>query len=259
MSLQNCGHLRPAFRAVERAGGPHAVIRSVTQAQICHQPEERDFMLDRPRSERLRKPGGGAKGRAQAIVDFCSQFSSRTGSGPGNGAHLVPAIAASAAFLFASPVTAGPIGGTMGTVSRATIGISVSVAPRVELMRAGATSVARLAGESGLRSTQLLCIWGNTALGTYQVTALGDAPQGFSLRDQTGRALPYSVEWTSAFGNGGAQPLSSGKALKGLEAATSAQCSGGATAGLVVMLPEAADRAPGPGIGGNLLLLVAPD
>jgi hypothetical protein len=163
-----------------------------------------------------------------------------------------------ALLLVAAPGEAGTVGGTMGNVSRATIGISVSVAPRVELVRAGAASVTRLAGEGGLRATQPLCIWGNTALGTYQVTALGDAPQGFSVRDGAGRALAYSVEWVLESSEGPAQPLSSGTALEGLATATSARCGGGTTAGLRVKLPVI-DPAPGSGAGANLVLLVAPD
>lgn len=142
----------------------------------------------------------------------------------------------------------------MGNVSRATIGISVSVAPRVEVVRAGAASVT--AGEAGLRAAQPLCIWGNTALGTYQVTVLGDAPKGFSVRNASGEALAYRVEWAS--GEGAARPLSSGAALEGLVAATSARCGGGATAGLVVKLPVVGP-APEARPAGNLLLLVAPD
>jgi hypothetical protein len=171
-----------------------------------------------------------------------------------------PALAAVASLLLlAAPGEAGTIGGAMGNVSRATIGISVSVAPRVELLRAGPESASTKAGESGVRAAQPLCIWGNTALGTYNVTASSEAAGGFLVRDGNGHGLAYSVEWETLAGRAAPVALSNGAALNGLTAATSVRCGGGATAGLVVKVPEAVGRSAAGGYAGSLLLLVAPD
>jgi hypothetical protein len=165
--------------------------------------------------------------------------------------------AAASTLLFAAPGEAGTIGGAMGNVSRATIGISVSVAPRLQLLRAGAQSTGSAAGGNGLRTSQPLCIWGNTPLGTYNVTALGDTLQGFEVGDGNGRA--HSVEWESLAGGTGPVAFSSGSTVNQLTAARSVGCGGGATAGIVVSYPDGSGRNPTDDHAGTLLLLVAPD
>jgi hypothetical protein len=167
-------------------------------------------------------------------------------------------IAASTLLLLAVPGEASTIGGEMGNVSRATIGISLSVAPRVQLMRVGKESTSKLAGQSSLRA-QALCIWGNTPLGTYNVTALSDASQGFMIKNGSGDGIEYSVEWQSPGDAPGPVSLSSGSALQDLMADRSVRCGGGATAGLVVRLPGPIERNADRQHAGTLLLLVAPD
>jgi hypothetical protein len=193
----------------------------------------------------------------------CQQFDRRQGHpranhcGSSSSARSAKTVAALAILVAtAAPSAAGTTGGRMGNVSRATIGISVSVAPRLELLRAGAMTVGRVPGEASIRETHPLCIWGNTALGTYKVTVRGNAQRGFSVADRAGHALPYSVEWTST--GRGQRPLFSGEALEG-PVASKVGCGGGVTAGLVVKLPDVIERAPEVVFGGNLLLIVAPD
>lgn len=172
--------------------------------------------------------------------------------------RIAETVAASAALIFiAAPAGAGTAGGKIGSISRATVNISVSVAPRVELVRSGATTVGKVADEAGLRATHPVCVWGNTALGTYKVIAMGDARKGFSMTDRAGRELAYKVEWASTGRR--PQPLSSGAALEGLTAATAIRCGGGVTGGLVVKIPDVTERGFEVGFGGDLLLLVAPD
>jgi hypothetical protein len=167
-------------------------------------------------------------------------------------------VAASTLLLLAVPGEASTIGGEMGNVSRATIGISLSVAPRVQLMRVGKESTSKTAGQSILRA-QALCIWGNTPLGTYNVTALIDASQGFVIKNGSAHGINYSVEWQSSGHAPGPVSLSSGSALQGLTADRSVRCGGRATAGLVVRLPGPIERNADRQHAGTLLLLVAPD
>lgn len=169
--------------------------------------------------------------------------------------RLPSALAAAVSMVFLSaPVAAGTIGGAMGNISRATIGISVSVAPRIELLRAGPQSTSKAVGGNGMQAAQPLCIWGNTPLGTYNVTALGE---GFPVRDANG--LAYGIQWESPAGGPAPIDLSSGSTVNELTAARSVGCGGAATAGLVVRLPDASERDSEGEYAGTLLLLVAPD
>jgi hypothetical protein len=170
------------------------------------------------------------------------------------------AIAAAAStLLYAAPGGAGTIGGTMGNVSRATIGITLSVAPRIELLRAGPQSTNKIVGASSMRTEQPLCIWGNTALGTYTLTALRETSKDNLSKDGSGNRLAYKVGWESPASGSPPISFSNGSTISKLNAAKSIRCGGAATAGLVVDFPDAVEsQAEGNGLE-TLVLLIAPD
>jgi hypothetical protein len=149
--------------------------------------------------------------------------------------------------------------GRMGSTSRASVQITLSVAPRIGLTRADATTVRNSGSSHGVQNVQPLCIWSNSAIRTYSVTALSDARPSFYVRNAAGEELPYSVEWASADRSKGT-PLAHGSALRDLEAADAPQCGakGDVTAGLIVTMPEQASRGDKGAYTGALLLIIAP-
>lgn len=172
---------------------------------------------------------------------------------------MVRSVAVFAYLIFgAATAEAGTVRGKMGGVSRATIGISVSVAPRMEVVRAGAPSATELVRERSIRASQPLCVWGNTSLGTYNVTVKSDVIRFPSTNDGKGE---FNIEWESFSRAAEPVTLAGGSTLRGLSAATAIHCGGERTAGVVLTMPvhDATIGDPRSAHGAALLLIVAPD
>jgi hypothetical protein len=132
--------------------------------------------------------------------------------------------------------------GQLGPISRGSVHISLSVAPRLGAERAAA----RQAG-AGKAPTQPFCIWSNGAISTFSVRA-SDASAG-----PDGDAVPYELEYK---GPEDSRPLAirPGTGLAGLASQSQEACrpgEGGPGGGLLVRKAGAAS--------GTLLLLIAPD
>ena len=182
------------------------------------------------RGEKLGKDGGCAHGRAplrlvRAWALLLLPFGTAT-------VHAEPAAT-----------------GRMGPTSRATVRISLSVAPRLEVSR----SAVEAAGSSGSAGSQSFCVWSNSGVGSYSISAsdASDPSAGEVARGGSGFVLQM------AGAGAGTMPLAlaPGVTAAGLTAASAPGCGSGR---LVVRPANMA--ANGPAVRPHaLLLIVAPD
>jgi len=132
--------------------------------------------------------------------------------------------------------------GQIGPVSRASVQISLSVAPRL-----GAERAEGGASRAGEASAQPFCIWSNGAIATFSLSA-SDVSGPLA-----GKAGPYALEWRGPEGER-SLVMSPGSSLTGLAAQPRENCRSGEgrrQGGLLVRRADAAS--------GILLLLIAPD
>lgn len=136
----------------------------------------------------------------------------------------------------------------MGATSRATIQISLSVAPRLEVSRSGVTA----AESGGGAGTESFCVQSNSAVGSYSITA--SEPSDGSASEPVGKGFPFEVQLTD---EGAGMPLSlaPGMSLTGLTAASEGCRSGR----LVIRGAKIASGDPAIDRSDALLLLIAPD
>lgn len=149
-------------------------------------------------------------------------------------------VLAGVALLALAAAAKAESDGQVGAVSRGTVSISLSVAPRL-----GAERSAAAAGDSG---SQPFCIWSNAAVGTFTLSA-SEVSRG---RGSPGHS--YELEWS---GPGAPLVMRPGTILAGLPARSPEECRSEAIAGggLLVRQP-AASATPG---GSAMLLVIAPD
>jgi hypothetical protein len=141
----------------------------------------------------------------------------------------------------------------MGPVSRASVAISLSVAPRLAADRLARGTVDRSDPEHG---SAAFCVWSNTSIGTYSVSASAVSEQGGP--SPAAAAAPHAIEWSGGPAAWSAS-LGDGTGLAGLRAQSRAGCgsgSGPANALVVTMTEAASSGAPR---AAAVLLLVAPD
>ena len=150
------------------------------------------------------------------------------------------------AALHAAPVAAG----RMGATARATVQISVSVAPRLEVSR----SLAVAAESGGAAGAERFCIWSNTGVGSYSISA-SEAPDP-GAGDPAGGGFAFDVQLAGL--KAGAAPLSlaPGLSATGLRAEAPGACRSGR---LVIRPANMAGDNPTARRSGALLLLIAPD
>lgn len=150
------------------------------------------------------------------------------------------------AAVYAQPVATS----RMGLTSRGTVHISVSVAPRVEVSR----SAVMAAESGGADGTQSFCVWSNSAVGSYSISA-SNASDG-STGEPVGDRFPLDVQLAAA--GTGTIPLSlaPGASATGLTAASGDGCR---SERLVIRPAELASGNPGAARSATLLLLIAPD
>lgn len=130
--------------------------------------------------------------------------------------------------------------GNIGETSSASIGISVSVAPRMALL--GATDSA-IPGDPGL-ATRRICVSANSATGGYSLAGTGSGERGsFALASADGTSLPLALGWSDGAGDPialePAGPVSAIAAANGCAAltfSTPAASDGAAYAGAVTLV-----------------------
>ena len=141
--------------------------------------------------------------------------------------------------------------GRMGPTSRGTVHISLSVAPKLEVNRSPV-----VASESGRGAdrTQSFCVWSNSSVGSYSISA-SDASDR-STAEPAGTAFPFAVQLIGA--GAGALPLllAPGVSATGLAAAPQGGCG---SERLDVRPAQMAGGEPAAPRSGALLLLIAPD
>ena len=141
--------------------------------------------------------------------------------------------------------------GRMGITSRGTVHISLSVAPKLEVSR---SAVVAAESGSGADGTQAFCVWSNSKVGSYSISASDASAR--STDGPAGAAFPFAVQLMSV--GAGAIPLSlaPGVSVTGLAAAPQGGCG---SQRLDVRPAEMAGREPAAPRSGALLLLIAPD
>jgi hypothetical protein len=149
------------------------------------------------------------------------------------------------AALHAAPVAAG----RMGATARATVQISVSVAPRLEVSRSLA-----VAAESGGAGTERFCVWSNTGVGSYSISA-SEAPDP-GAGDPAGGGFAFDVQLAGLEAGTAPLSLAPGLSATGLRAEAQGACRSGR---LVIRPANMAGDNPTARRSGALLLLIAPD
>lgn len=153
-----------------------------------------------------------------------------------------------ACLLASSPaaVRAEAYSGQLGPVSRGSVRISLSVAPRLGAKRS-------LSGTVGIESvgTRPFCIWSNASIPTFSLSVSDLTEDGKSARP------PFELEWS---GSGAAKrPLviRPGTTLAGLPAQSPQQCASETGRGAELTVKQAAFSTESR--GSAVLLLIAPD
>lgn len=171
---------------------------------------------------------------------------------------VAPSVALACLLLSA---TAGPAAarsagdGVIGPVSRASVAISLSVAPRLEADRLAAAGTADRSGRN--RGSDAFCIWSNTSIGTYSVSALAVPGEGGPSAGAAA-AAPYAVEWSGGPAASSAPPAD-GTGLAGLRAQSSAGCGSGSALGNALVVSRTEVASSPTSRPAAVLLLVAPD
>lgn len=151
---------------------------------------------------------------------------------------IAPSAVLACIVLAATSAAAQPgTGGEIGPVSRASIGISLSVAPRIQADRTQHVV-------DGTNKGETFCIWSNASIRTFSVRAVPEpgAPRYVIERGAGGRGMTVDGDTE----------------LAGLRALSSANCSSSSgTASLVVA--SAAKSVGGAPQSSEVLLLIAPD
>lgn len=136
------------------------------------------------------------------------------------------------ALLLATVATtahATPVDGTLGATSTGSVGITATVAPRVQI--SGLSDVAFTAVDAAApqSSPQNVCVWSNTAGHKYNIKASGSGTSGaFTIASGALPAVNYTVEWAQTVAQTGGTALTAGTALTGqASAALTPTCTSG--------------------------------
>lgn len=171
-------------------------------------------------------------------------------------------LATAVACLTASSAAEAAQQGTLGATSTGSVGISVSIAPRVQISGLEDVQFALVDPATGARKAQAVCVWSNSPSGAYTLTAAGSGAGGAFELAGGEQTVGYSVEWSANAGQTSGEPLTSGATQTNLQAAaTSADCaSGSGSASLMVAVDPAqlASAEPGAAYTGALTLIVSP-
>ena len=154
--------------------------------------------------------------------------------------------------------------GSLGETSSGSIGITLSVAGRVQISGLSDVAFVAVSPDAAAMSAQDVCVWSNTATKGYSVTASGSGAGDMFELASTSRTASYSVAWNDAAGQSAGTPLSAGAALSGqTSSAASPDCtSGGADSSTLIVTvdPVALQNVePDTTYAGALNLLVTPE
>lgn len=98
-----------------------------------------------------------------------------------------------ASIALAAALTAsGAVAQDTGPTSRASIGISLSVAPRAVVSKIPD----RMFGDDGHDSVDDVCLWMNTSTRGYSITAVGSGDGGAFLLGDGAARRSYAVSWS---------------------------------------------------------------
>lgn len=141
--------------------------------------------------------------------------------------------------------------GEVAAMSRASVEIIASVAPRAQVYGIADTALAPVAGAGSATALQRVCIRSNSATRRYDLAASGEvAGNGFAIAAGDGSPVPLTLRWTAAGTR--TEKLLPGVPLRGLVAAQ-ALCSGETESTLAIEAAET-DR---PAVG-TITLTVSP-
>jgi hypothetical protein len=153
--------------------------------------------------------------------------------------------------------------GELGETSRASVTIRVSIASQLRVAGIADATFASTSLDDPATASQQICLAGNSLIGAYRITAMGNGPQGgFILAGSAGSAA-YAVGWAPASGQD-SRPLIPGMPLESrLAPAGPGSCGPGMAAAsrLDIALDPAAQRdvRQGSAYAGTLDLLIAPE
>jgi len=157
-----------------------------------------------------------------------------------------------AAALAAGLATCGAEAQSTGPTARASIGISVSVAPRTAM--SGIQD--RTFGAGDTRSTDDVCLWMNTSTKGYSVTASGSGDEGAFMMGAGAARRTYRISWSEGDGDAIALTPGAGSPYLRSGAAGPACGAGGANAHMRIGMSAAAPKSP-PATG-SVSILIAP-
>lgn len=173
----------------------------------------------------------------------------------GSSIGIIPAILG-LAFSSGPAMLHAQSDGQLGAVSRASVHISLSIAPRLKVDR-----MEPVPASAGQRQDEMqpFCIWSNASVGTFSVRASEVAAGAGTASARAGGGPAYELMWRDSSGRLVAP--GPGATLTGLAAQSGQGCPSQATApaGLLVRAAPAARRSDPQGREHTLLLLVAPD
>ncbi|AMN46919.1 hypothetical protein ACG33_07380 [Steroidobacter denitrificans] len=150
--------------------------------------------------------------------------------------------------------------GQRGATSTGSLGVSLTVPTLARVSKLEDIQLGSWTGAGDLTgSSNAICVWTNS--GVYSITAQSQNVQGndFNLRSNSGKLVPYKVQWAQSGNQTSGQALNPNSPLTGQNTnAQSIDCSQGpnATAGLFVNIAENALSAAGEGAYSDTLTLV---
>jgi hypothetical protein len=153
--------------------------------------------------------------------------------------------------------------GLLDATSRGSVVINVSVASRTQVSGLTDITLPNVSPSAAITSSQSVCVWSNTAIKAYSVTATGTGQaDAFAVSSGTLTA-PFSVAWGEVAGQASGTQLTPGAMLTGLTSAASAPtCSSGqaSTASLIISFApgDLQNMQPETTYSGTLNLLVTP-
>ena len=151
-------------------------------------------------------------------------------------------IAASLVCLVMATTSASaqPGTGALGPVSRANIGISLSIAPRIQADRLQRA-------EADIDGGEPFCIWSNASIGTFSVSAVPERG-----------AAPSVIQRSGASGERGVVP-DGGTGLAGLRTQSNASCASSSAIANLLVVNAAKSAGATAARSSAVLLLIAPD
>lgn len=171
------------------------------------------------------------------------------------------AIALLFALIHPAPAVA-KAAGEVGAISRSTISIRASVAPRMRLTGADVVRVPDAFAGGRQPLVVPMCVATNTSTRLYRVTALGPSAAGtFQTIDSDGRLIPATVTWKAGGDHQSVRRLVPGSASPNFEASVGSCGAGDRSMAILSIEPasKVADSSETSLPERTLTLLIAPE